>query len=112
FSEASELVPAFVRPEKPASSGAIDGVWKAVFTGGLDQQPKMVSEIFFDAHASGDALIGTVHAAAWPGDAAISDSTVKGDRISFTMKDIRHSGRTASRAIQNSALRASFTVPR
>lgn len=35
--------------------------------------------------ADGDALTGTVHASAWPGDAAISDGKIDGNRVAFTM---------------------------
>ncbi len=92
FGDATEMVPAFVRPPKPARSEApgaaandIDGIWKAVFTGPVGERPKMVSEIFFDVYAEGNVLTGTVHAAAWPGDAPIADGRIDGDRISFTM---------------------------
>jgi hypothetical protein len=36
-------------------------------------------------NSEGKALTGTVHAADWPGDAAISDGTIEGDRVSFQM---------------------------
>ena len=92
FSEATEMVPAFVRPSKTGTAAAIsapsddiDGVWKAVFTGDLGERPKMVSEIVFALDSSGNALTGVVHAAYWPGDAAVSDGKVDGDRITFTM---------------------------
>jgi hypothetical protein len=45
----------------------------------------MVSEIAFALDSSGSALSGVVHAAYWPGDAAVSDGKVDGDRITFTM---------------------------
>ena len=92
FSDATEMVPAFVRPSKAKTAAAIsapsndiDGVWKAVFTGDLGERPKMVSEIVFALNSSGNALGGVVHAAYWPGDAAVSDGKVDGDRITFTM---------------------------
>jgi hypothetical protein len=92
FSEATEMVPGFVRPSKTETGAAaggpsndIDGVWKAVFTGDWGERPKMVSEIVFSLDSSGNALTGMVHAAAWPGDAAVSDGKVDGDRITFTM---------------------------
>jgi hypothetical protein len=92
FSDATEMVPAFVRPSKTGTAAAIsapsndiDGVWKAVFTGDLGERPKMVSEIVFALDSSGNALSGVVHAAYWPGDAAVSDGKVDGDRITFTM---------------------------
>jgi hypothetical protein len=92
FSEATETVPAFVRQPKSETTGAhggslnsFDGVWKAVFTGSLEERPKMVSEIIFDVNAHGSGLTGTVHAAAWPGDAAVSDGKTDGDRVTFTM---------------------------
>lgn len=92
FSEATEMVPAFVRPSKTetaagisAPSNDIDGVWKAVFNGDLGERPKMVSEIVFALDSSGNALTGVVHAAYWPGDAAVSDGKVDGARITFTM---------------------------
>ena len=92
FDEAAEMVPAFVRPSKTetaatasAPSDDINGVWRAVFTGDLGERPKMVSEIVFALDSSGNALTGMVHAAAWPGDAVVSDGKVDGDRITFTM---------------------------
>lgn len=92
YSEATEMVPAFVRPSKTetataigAPSNDIDGVWKAAFTGDLGERPKMVSEIVFALDSSGNALRGVVHAANWPGDAVVSDGKVDGDRITFTM---------------------------
>ena len=86
FSGASQTVAAFVRPEKGSSPpDGVDGVWKAVFIGDRGQQPKMVSEIVFALDGSGDALTGTVHAAAWPGDGAVTDGKVDGDRITFSM---------------------------
>jgi hypothetical protein len=92
FSEASDMVPAFVREPKTDSAAAqanstnkIDGVWKAVFTGPMGERPKMVSEIVFDVTATGNSLTGIVHAASWPGDAAMSDGRIDGDRVTFTM---------------------------
>jgi hypothetical protein len=85
FSAATETVSAFVRGPKTGSGNDVEGVWKAVFTGDLGQQPKMVSEIEFALDASGSALTGTVHASNWPGDAPVSDGKIDGDRISFTM---------------------------
>jgi len=92
FSEATEMVPAFVRQSKTETAAAlhgpsndIGGVWKAVFIGDLGERPKMVSEIIFNLNSSGNALTGTVHAAYWPGDAAVSDGKIDGDRITFTM---------------------------
>jgi len=59
FSEATAMVPAFVRPSKtePAAavqrpSNDIDGVWKACLRG-LGGAPKMVSEIVFALDSSG-----------------------------------------------------------
>jgi len=83
FSEATEMIPVFVRVPRGATDDGVDGTWKAVFTGDWGERPKMVSEIFFDVNAQGKALTGTVHAAYWPGDAAITDGTINGDRVSF-----------------------------
>lgn len=84
-----DMVPAFVRETTTTSSlgpsAAINGVWKAVFTGPLGDRPKMVSEIVFDLTANGGSLTGTIHASYWPGDAAITEGTIDGDRVSFTM---------------------------
>ena len=85
FSEATEMVPAFVREPKSASANPVDGVWEAVFTGPMGERPKMVSEIVFTLASSGNALTGAVHAAAWPGDATVSDGKIDGDRVTFTM---------------------------
>jgi len=92
FSGAWELIPAFVRAPKTestaaqtTSSNAIDGTWVAMFTGPMGDRPKMVSEIVFDVTANGDSPTGTVHAASWPGDAAMSDGKMGGDQITFTM---------------------------
>jgi hypothetical protein len=85
FSEATALVPAFVRAPKTASADTVAGVWKAVFTGDLGERPKMVSEIVFALDSTDDALTGTVHAAYWPGDGAVANGKVEGDRVSFTM---------------------------
>ena len=90
FSEVSALVSAFV--QEPAASAAavssrssLDGVWRAEFTGPLGERPKMVSEIVFSLQSTASSLTGTVHADHWPGDAAISDGRVDGDRVRFTM---------------------------
>ena len=86
FSDAGETVAAFVRPANGgARSNSVDGVWKAVFTGDRGEQPKMVPEIVFVLDGSGGALTGTVHAAAWPGDGAVTDGKIDGDRITFSM---------------------------
>ena len=92
FSEAWEMVPAFVREPRTDSTSTqkvstndMDGIWKAVFTGPLGEQPKMVSEIFFDLISNGDSLTGTVHAASWPGDGEVSDGKIDGDRATLTM---------------------------
>lgn len=86
FSGASETVAAFVRPAKAdGSSNSVDGVWKAVFIGDRGERPKMVSEIVFALDGSGGALTGMVHAAAWPGDGAVTDGKMDGDRITFSM---------------------------
>jgi hypothetical protein len=89
FSEATDLVPAFVRePKTEAASippNAVAGIWRAVFTGPMGERPKMVSEILFDVETNENALTGTVHAAAWPGDGAITDGRVDGDQVTFTM---------------------------
>ena len=82
FSEATEMIPVFVR--QPKNDG-FDGVWRAVFTGDQGARPKMVSEIDFELNADGGVLTGTVHAAYWPGDAPVSDGKIDGDRVSFTM---------------------------
>ena len=84
FSEAFDMVPAYVRESAPTAD-RVDGVWRAEFTGPLGEQPKMVSEIFFDLNADGDALTGTVHGAHWPGDAPITDGKLDGKRVRFTM---------------------------
>lgn len=85
FGEASEMVPAFVRVSTTVSGSSVDGVWRAEFTGDWGEQPKMVSEIFFDVTANGKALNGTVHAADWPGDAILVDGAAEGNRVSFAM---------------------------
>jgi hypothetical protein len=85
FSEATAMVPAFVRAVNTASAGDMDGVWKAEFIGDWGERPKMVSEIYFDLTVNGNSLSGAVHAASWPGDAVISNGTLNGDRVSFEM---------------------------
>ncbi|HWB83718.1 MAG TPA: hypothetical protein VG675_06235 [Bryobacteraceae bacterium] len=85
FSEATEMVPAFVRASKTSAASDVDGVWDAVFTGDRQERPKMISDIAFALDSSVDALAGTVHAARWPGDGAVADGKIEGERISFTM---------------------------
>src|SRR5262249_19008522 len=83
ISGVAETVPAFVREPKTTVRNTIDGVWKALFTGDFGERPKMVSEILFAVNANGSALTGTVHAANWPGDGAILNGGIEGDRLSF-----------------------------
>ena len=68
-----------------ASAADIAGTWKAVFVGPIETRPKMVSTIVFDLNTDGTVLTGMAHAGSWPGDAAISDGRIDGDRISFTV---------------------------
>lgn len=80
-----------------ASANDIDGTWKAVFVGPMDQRPKMVSEMVFDLRTTiskrrigaltvvgGKQFTGMAHMANWPGDAPISEGRIEGNRISFT----------------------------
>jgi hypothetical protein len=61
------------------------GTWKAVFTGPMEERPKMVSEMVFDFKVDAAKLTGMAHMAAWPGDAEISNGKIDGDRITFTV---------------------------
>lgn len=90
FSDASEMVPAFVRPARTDRSMSqntpgLDGVWRAVFTGPEGQRPKMVSEIVFTLDSTGTGLTGIVHAAYWPGDAPVTDGRIDGEKVTFKM---------------------------
>ncbi len=90
FSEASDMVPAFVRPATTDTATAenipgLDGVWRAVFTGPMGERPKMVSEIVFTLNSIGTDLTGIVHAAVWPGDAPVTDGRIDGDKVTFSM---------------------------
>ena len=85
FGDLTEMIAAFVRPAITDTTSGVDGVWNAVFTGDWGERPKMVSEIAFELDSRGGALKGMVHAAYWPGDAAISDGSVTGDRVTFSM---------------------------
>jgi len=87
FSEASEMIPAFVRPATTAAAQntpGLDGVWRAVFTGPMGERPKMVSEIVFTLDST-NVLTGIVHAAYWPGDAPVADGRIDGEKVTFTM---------------------------
>jgi hypothetical protein len=68
-----------------AAANDVTGTWKAVFTGPIGEQPKMVSEMVFNFKVEGSKLTGTAHMAAWPGDAEITDGKIDGDRIMFTV---------------------------
>jgi len=68
-----------------ASAAEITGKWKAVFLGPSDEWPKTVSTIVFDIEADGNNFTGMAHVGSWPGDAPISDGTIEGDRVSFTV---------------------------
>ena len=49
-----------------ASAADINGTWKAVFTGPLEERPKMVAEMTFELIAAGDKLTGNAHMSNWP----------------------------------------------
>lgn len=68
-----------------AAAAEIDGTWKATFTCPIGQQPKTVSEMLFDLHVNGNKITGTAHIGSWPGDAEISDGSLDGEYITFTV---------------------------
>jgi hypothetical protein len=68
-----------------AAANDFSGTWKAVFTGPIEERPKMVSEMVFNFKVDGSKVTGTAHMAAWPGDAEISNGKIDGDRITFTV---------------------------
>ncbi len=45
----------------------------------------MIKDVAFDFRVDGKSLKGSAHLDVWPGDAAITDGTIEGDRISFTV---------------------------
>jgi hypothetical protein len=68
-----------------ASDSDVAGTWKAEFTCPRDERPKVPATIVFDLKADGKKLTGMAHMAPWPGDAPLSDGTIEGDRVHFTV---------------------------
>lgn len=68
------------------SAPAVDltGTWRAHFTGPLGERPKMVSEITLQLEAADGKLTGTARMGAWPGEAPLMDTSIEGDRVTFT----------------------------
>jgi len=73
----------------PASD--ISGTWKVRYAGPPGTAPKTVGSIVLDLKVSGDEVTGMVRIGAWPGDAAIADGKIEGDRIKFTATGTRSS---------------------
>jgi hypothetical protein len=47
-----------------AAANDFSGTWKAVFTGPMDERPKMVSEMVFNFKVDGSKVTGMAHMAA------------------------------------------------
>jgi hypothetical protein len=68
-----------------AAPAGVEGTWRATFLGDPGHWPKTVGEMTFEFHVAGKDLTGTAHIGSWPGEAAIQDGKVDGDRITFTV---------------------------
>ena len=68
----------------PASGADLTGTWKLGYAEPKGSGPKTVGSIVLELKAAADAVTGTAHIGAWPGDAPIADVKVDGDRITFT----------------------------
>ena len=68
----------------PASGADLTGTWKLGYAGPKGSGPKTVGSIVLELKTAADAVTGTAHIGAWPGDAPIADVKVDGDGITFT----------------------------
>ena len=63
----------------------IFSTWEAVFTGPVGPRPKMFGKVLLDVKAEDGRITGTAEAGKWPGLAPISEGTIDGNRVSFTV---------------------------
>jgi hypothetical protein len=68
-----------------ASDVDVAGTWNAVFTGAPTERPKVPSKIILDLKVEGNKLTGMAHMNPYPGDAPLSDGTINGGQVTFTV---------------------------
>ena len=68
-----------------AGDADISGTWKVDFTVARDQRPKVPVDFVFDLKSDAGKLTGMAHMRGWPGDAPITNGTVEGSRVRFTV---------------------------